>query len=46
VERARRFYREAFGIAPYNEVHGHLYYDVSGTPLLVFFPRQGGFGHA
>jgi predicted enzyme related to lactoylglutathione lyase len=40
VERARRFYSDAFGLEPYNEVHGHLYYDVAGTPLLVF-PSSG-----
>ena len=40
VERARRFYRDAFGLEPYNEVHGHLYYDAAGTPLLVF-PSSG-----
>lgn len=41
VERARRFYHDAFALEPYNEVHGHLYYDVAGTPLLVF-PSSGG----
>lgn len=25
VERARRFYRDASGLEPYNDVHGHLY---------------------
>lgn len=40
VDRARRFYREAFGLEPYNDVHGHLYYDVAGTPLLIF-PSSG-----
>jgi predicted enzyme related to lactoylglutathione lyase len=40
VERARRFYRDAFALEPYKDVHGHLYFDVAGTPLLVF-PSAG-----
>lgn len=40
VERARAFYRDAFGLEPFNEVHGHLYYDVAGVPLLIF-PSSG-----
>lgn len=40
VERARRFYAENFGLEPFREVHGHLYYDVAGVPLLIF-PSSG-----
>lgn len=39
-QRAREFYARHFGLEPYNEVHGHLYYDVAGTPLLIF-PTSG-----
>ena len=39
-QRARAFYARHFGLEPYNEVHGHLYYDVAGTPLLIF-PSSG-----
>jgi catechol 2,3-dioxygenase-like lactoylglutathione lyase family enzyme len=40
VERARGFYRDVLGLEPYAEVHGHLYYDVAGVPLLLF-PSSG-----
>jgi catechol 2,3-dioxygenase-like lactoylglutathione lyase family enzyme len=38
--RAREFYATHFGLEPYGENHGHLYYDVAGTPLLIF-PSSG-----
>jgi catechol 2,3-dioxygenase-like lactoylglutathione lyase family enzyme/quercetin dioxygenase-like cupin family protein len=40
VERARAFYRDVLDLEPYHEVHGHLYYDVAGVPLLLF-PSSG-----
>jgi catechol 2,3-dioxygenase-like lactoylglutathione lyase family enzyme len=40
VDRARAFYAEHFGLEPYAEEHNHLYYDVAGTPLLIF-PSSG-----
>jgi catechol 2,3-dioxygenase-like lactoylglutathione lyase family enzyme len=40
VERARAFYAKHFGLEPFGERHGHLYYDVAGTPLLIF-PSTG-----
>ena len=40
IERARAFYRDAFGLEPFHEVHNHLYYDVAGVPLLLF-PSSG-----
>lgn len=39
-QRARAFYAAHFGLEPFGESHGHLYYDVAGTPLLVF-PSSG-----
>jgi catechol 2,3-dioxygenase-like lactoylglutathione lyase family enzyme len=38
--RAREFYARHFGLEPFGESHGHLYYDVAGTPLLIF-PSSG-----
>jgi catechol 2,3-dioxygenase-like lactoylglutathione lyase family enzyme len=40
VDRARTFYRDVLGLEPYHEAHGHMRYDVSGTPLLLF-PSSG-----
>jgi len=40
IARARAFYRDVLGLEPFNEVHGHLYYDVAGVPLLLF-PSSG-----
>ncbi len=39
-QRAREFYARHFGVEPFGESHGHLYYDVAGTPLLIF-PSSG-----
>lgn len=39
-ERARAFWRDHFGLEPFAENHGHLFYDVQGRPLLVF-PSSG-----
>lgn len=40
VARARSFYRDALGLEPHHEAHGHMRYDVAGTPLLLF-PTSG-----
>ena len=40
VERARAFYRDELGLEPHYEHHGHLRYDIVGTPLLIF-PSTG-----
>jgi predicted enzyme related to lactoylglutathione lyase len=40
VDRARTFYRDVFGLEPFDERHGHMYYDVAGVPLLLF-PSTG-----
>jgi catechol 2,3-dioxygenase-like lactoylglutathione lyase family enzyme len=40
VERAKKFYADHFGLEPFNERHGHAYYDVGGSPLLIF-PSTG-----
>lgn len=40
TQRAREFYATHFGLEPFGESHGHLYYDVAGTPLLIF-PSSG-----
>jgi catechol 2,3-dioxygenase-like lactoylglutathione lyase family enzyme len=39
-ERARAFWRDHFGLEPFAENHGHLFYDVQGRPVLVF-PTSG-----
>lgn len=40
VERARAFYRDVLGLESHRENHGHMYYDVAGTALLLF-PSTG-----
>jgi catechol 2,3-dioxygenase-like lactoylglutathione lyase family enzyme len=40
VDRARAFWREAFGLEPYLDRNYHLYYEVGGAHFLVF-PSTG-----
>jgi catechol 2,3-dioxygenase-like lactoylglutathione lyase family enzyme len=40
IERARAFYAEKLGLAPYGERRGHLYYR-AGNANFILFPSMG-----
>jgi catechol 2,3-dioxygenase-like lactoylglutathione lyase family enzyme len=40
IERARAFYRDAFGLEPYSEHKRHLHYEIDGGYFIIF-PSSG-----